>query len=160
MRNYGATIKAEVLCSTSSVSLEILFVFNKQNFVIRETKVRKSCVETFKNFKCNSIVPFVLAVMFMLIGLLALSGAALAQRNTPHPCADATGPTPPTFANDFATCEAYFWCSGPSAGYPSGPCDAGFHFDPLANACNSDLATADCQACPPVGSGLWAVSSE
>lgn len=86
--------------------------------------------------------------MFMVITLLALSGAAIAQRNTPHPCSTATGPI---FVNDYATCESYFWCSGANVGYPSGPCPTGQIFDEVQQACNSDPLTS-CLLCPGTGS--------
>lgn len=90
--------------------------------------------------------------MFIVITLLALSGAAIAQRNSPHPCSAATGPI---FVNDYATCEAYFWCSGADVGYPSGPCPTGQIFNEALQGCSSD-PTTPCDLCP--GTGRYAVS--
>lgn len=91
--------------------------------------------------------------MLMLITLLALSGAALAQRNTPHPCSTWDGTTV-VFTNDYANCAAYFWCESATVGHPTGPCAAGFIFDQANQGCNPDPATV-CDPCP--ATGLWAV---
>lgn len=88
--------------------------------------------------------------MFAFLFIFALSSVALAQRNSPHPCATATN----SFVNDFGTCEAYFWCDSASVAYPTGPCQATYVFDEAAQVCNFD-PTTPCDLCP--GTGLWAV---
>lgn len=91
-------------------------------------------------------------MIFVLLAVTTFGGVALAQRNTPHPCAAVTSPM---FVNDFATCESYFWCSGPGTGFPTGPCPAGHLFDEAKQACNPDTSIF-CPLCP--GTGIWAVS--
>lgn len=80
--------------------------------------------------------------MFLLICVLALTGAVLGRRN-PNPCEGVTTDT--TFANDWSTCGDYFWCNFDKA-VPSGPCPIGMGFIYEKLACSSEAAT--CDECP------------
>lgn len=84
--------------------------------------------------------------MFKLLCVLALCGAVLGQNRNPNPCAGKTTTT--EFVNDYASCEAYFWCNLEVA-VPSGPCDDTFGFDEALQRCT--LAAAICDPCPLTG---------
>lgn len=90
--------------------------------------------------------------MIKLLSVLALCGTVLAQRN-PNPCEGVTTTT--TFVNDWASCDAYFWCNKDVA-VPSGPCDAPFGFDLAAQLCTT--AAASCLECPATTGETLAVS--
>lgn len=85
--------------------------------------------------------------MFKFILLVALLGAAHAQRRNPNPCADVAAGVTNLFRNDWADCRAYFWCEGPQA-RPTELCREGFQFDEGGQVCREG---SDCDECPEEG---------
>lgn len=101
-------------------------------------------------------------VIFTLLGLFALTGAALSQVTppatpNPNPCEGVTGIA--NFVNDYASCDAYFWCNGAQA-IPSGPCPAGFEFIEATQLCVTIDDTVPCLECPATGNLLVAVADD
>jgi hypothetical protein len=87
----------------------------------------------------------------MLVAL-ALFGAVQAQavtRRNPNACDGVPAADISQFRNDYAACEAYFWCDGPQA-RPTTPCRDGFGFDEVGQACDQ-AAMATCLECPATG---------
>jgi hypothetical protein len=96
-----------------------------------------------------------------LLTVLALFGSALSQLHD-DPC-ESGATAPQQFRQDYASCEAYFWCDGLRA-IPSGPCNTGFIFDEnagTAGACVAEPAAAPfCDPCPATGLMAVAVASD
>lgn len=87
----------------------------------------------------------VILVKFTIFVLLAVAGVTIDARN-PNPC-DITPRR--VFVNDYSSCAAYFWCNpAGNIASPTGPCDEGFQFNLLAQACIFELI---CDECPPTG---------
>ncbi|CRK97663.1 CLUMA_CG011048, isoform A [Clunio marinus] len=81
-------------------------------------------------------------LIFVLITLLALSGASLAQRN-PNPC-DAAAPG--DFVQDYTSCSDYFWCDSEGQPISTGPCPVDRPiFEEGTQNCVSGAA---CDVCP------------
>jgi Chitin binding Peritrophin-A domain len=91
-------------------------------------------------------------VLTIFLVALALSSVAQAQtvaRRNPNVCADVAAGVITMFRNDYAACEAYFWCDGPQA-RPTTPCRTGFAFDEANQVCDQ-AALAACLECPAAG---------
>lgn len=98
-------------------------------------------------------------VIFAILSLLALTGAAFSQdvpvTPNPNPCIGATGIA--MFRNDWASCPDYFWCNGIQA-IPSGPCPDLFEFNEASQMCT--LIVDPCAECPAEGVLLVAVADD
>lgn len=83
---------------------------------------------------------------FILLGVLAICGAALSQRN-PNPCEGVPGID--QFRNDWASCEDYFWCNNGVAVPVPTPCPPLMGFDEVNQGCSVDQNP--CLDCPEEG---------
>lgn len=82
-------------------------------------------------------------VLFYFLAISAVSGSVFAARNS-NPCQNEP-PNELRFVNDYAACEAYFFCFRGVA-EPTIPCDEGFRFNEDLQGCE---AGTTCNECPP-----------
>lgn len=85
--------------------------------------------------------------MLKVLSVLALCGAVIGQTRNTNPCLGQTDAT--QFANDWTSCDSYFWCNLEVA-YPAPPCADTFGFDDVTQTCTLDIMP--CDACPATGS--------
>lgn len=85
--------------------------------------------------------------MFKLLSVLALCGAVIGQTRNPNPCLGQTDAT--QFAQDWTSCESYFWCNLEVA-FPAPPCEDTFGFDDVSQTCTQ--TGMPCADCPLTGS--------
>lgn len=91
------------------------------------------------------------ATFYSIFIIFATLSAVFAAFN-PNPCAG-NAPGTLTFVNDYAACEAYFFCNGEVAAVTT-PCPSGSNFNQERQGCVRGETCEDC----PAGTDTIAVS--